>query len=140
MNYDVSELVDDKVIKININIGFRIQPKTEIYFKKIVQDLVANKELNLHIRPDGSTKYNNQPDFKFVVLEKFLSIENEFSLRDGLLLQGYFKLKHLGQTDAKAFGLEKSDIVLEEVPMIVSPLQILSLDRVHPEVVSKTYV
>ena len=58
MSYDVSELVDDKVIKVNINIGFRIQPKTELYFKKIVQELVANKELNLHMRPDGSTRYN----------------------------------------------------------------------------------
>jgi KUP system potassium uptake protein len=123
--------VDDKVIKININIGFRIQPKTEIYFKRIVQELVANQELNLHIRPDGSTKYNAEPDFKFVVIEKFLSIENEFTLRDGLLLQGYFKLKHLGQSDAKAFGLEKSDIVIEEFPMIVSPYSKLDLHRVH---------
>jgi KUP system potassium uptake protein len=130
MNYDVSELVDDKVIKVNINIGFRIQPKTELYFKKIVQELVFNKELNLHIRPDGSTKYNAEPDFKFVVIEKFLSIENEFTLRDGLLLEGYFKLKHLGQSDAKAFGLEKSDIVIEEVPMIVSPYSKMDLHRV----------
>ncbi len=130
MNYDVSELVDDKVIKVNINIGFRIQPKTELYFKKIVQELVYNKELNLHIRPDGSTKYNSEPDFKFVVIEKFLSIENEFTLRDGLLLEGYFKLKHLGQSDAKAFGLEKSDIVIEEVPMIVSPYSKMDLHRV----------
>lgn len=129
MNYDVSELVDDKVIKININIGFRIQPKTEIYFKKIVQELVANQELNLHIRPDGSTKYNAEPDFKFVVIEKFLSIENEFILKDGLLLRGYFILKHLGQSDAKAFGLEKSDIVIEEYPMIVSPYGKLDLQR-----------
>jgi KUP system potassium uptake protein len=130
MTYDVSELVDNKVIKVNINIGFRIQPKTEIYFKKIVQELVANRELNLHIRPDGSTKYNSEPDFKFVVIEKFLSIENEFTLRDGLLLQGYFKLKHLGQSDSKAFGLEKSDIVIEAVPMIVSPYSKLDLVRV----------
>ena len=130
MTYDVSELVDNKVIKVNINIGFRIQPKTEIYFKKIVQELVANRELNLHIRPDGSTKYNSEPDFKFVVMEKFLSIENEFTLRDGLLLQGYFKLKQLGQSDSKAFGLEKSDIVIEAVPMIVSPYSKLDLLRV----------
>ena len=130
MNYDVSELVDDKVIKVNINIGFRIQPKTEIYFKRIVQELVANQELNLHIRPDGSTKYNAEPDFKFVVIEKFLSIENEFTLRDGLLLQGYFKLKHLGQSDAKAFGLEKSDIVIEEFPMTLSPYSKLDLQRI----------
>jgi KUP system potassium uptake protein len=131
LNYDVSELVDDKVMKVNINLGFRIQPKTEIYFKKIVQDLVANKELNLHIRPDGSTKYNNEPDFKFIVIEKFLSIENEFALKDGLLLQGYFQLKRLGQSDTKAFGLEKSDVIIEAVPMIVSPYSKLDLYRSH---------
>jgi KUP system potassium uptake protein len=131
MNYDVSELVDDKVMKVNINLGFRIQPKTEIYFKKIVQDLVANRELNLHIRPDGSSKYNNEPDFKFIVIEKFLSIENEFALKDGLLLQGYFQLKRLGQSDTKAFGLEKSDVIIEAVPMIVSPYTKLDLARAH---------
>ena len=118
-------------MKVNINLGFRIQPKTEIYFKKIVQDLVANRELNLHIRPDGSTKYNNEPDFKFIVIEKFLSIENEFALRDGLLLQGYFQLKRLGQSDTKAFGLEKSDVIIEAVPMIVSPYTKLDLYRAH---------
>jgi KUP system potassium uptake protein len=131
MNYDVSELVDDKVIKVNINLGFRIQPKTEIYFKRIVQELVAKQELNLHIRPDGSTKYNAEPDFKFVVIEKFLSIENEFALRDSLLLRGYFQLKHLGQSDEKAFGLEKSDVIVEAVPMIVSPINHLDLVRVY---------
>ncbi len=129
LTYDVSELVDDKVMKVNINLGFRIQPKTEIYFKKIVQDLVANRELNLHIRPDGSTRYNNEPDFKFIVIEKFLSIENEFALKDGLLLHGYFQLKRLGQSDTKAFGLEKSDVVIEAAPMIVSPYGRLDLTR-----------
>jgi KUP system potassium uptake protein len=71
------------VIKVNINVGFRVQPKTELYFKYIVKELI-NKELNLHIRPDGSSKYNNEPDFKFIVIEKFLSIESEFTLREGL--------------------------------------------------------
>lgn len=122
LSYDVSELIDDKVIKVNINIGFRIQPKTELYFKKIVRDLVENKELNLHIRPDGSTKYNNSPDFKFVVIEKFLSVENEFALKEGLLLKGYFLLKHFGQSDSKAFGLDRSDVVIEEYPMIYHPV------------------
>lgn len=133
MSYDVSELSDDKVIKVNINIGFRIQPKTEMYFKKIVQELVANKELNLHIRPDGSTKYNPEPDFKFVVIEKFLSVENEFALREGLLLQAYFKLKKLGLSDEKAFGLDKSDVVVEVIPFIYQPAQKIELKRLCKE-------
>lgn len=118
LTYNVTELVDDKVIKINIHVGFRIQPLTELYFKKIVQELVANKELNLHTRPDGSTKYNREPDFKFVVLEKFLSVENEFTLREGVLLNSYFYLKRLGLSDERAFGLDKSDVIVEQVPLV----------------------
>ncbi len=129
LTYDVSELIDDKLIKININTGFRIQPRTELYFKKIVLDLVANKELNLHMRPDGSTKYNNQPDFKFVVIEKFLSVENEFSLREGVLLNSYFFLKRLGQSDEAAFGLDKSDVEVELVPLVYHPVEKIELTR-----------
>lgn len=129
LNYDVSELVDDKVMKININAGFRIQPRTELYFKKIVQELVANHELNLHIRPDGSTKYNSEPDFKFIVIEKYLSVENEFAIRNGLLLKTYFYLKHLGLSDEKAFGLDKSDVEVEFYPLIYQPVENINLTR-----------
>lgn len=129
LNYEVAELLDDKVIRIDINIGFRIQTRVELYFKKIVQDLVANKELNLHIRPDGSTRYNPEPDFKFVVIEKFLSVENEFALRDGILLNGYFFLKHIGQSDEKAFGLDKSDVIIEDIPLIYQPVDNMNLAR-----------
>lgn len=129
LNYEVSELVDDKIIKVNIDIGFRVQPRTELFFKRIVQDLVANKELNLHIRPDGSTRYNNEPDFKFVVIEKFLSVENEFAIREGLLLNSYFLLKRLGLSDEKAFGLDKSDVVVEHVPLVYHPLSSIPLKR-----------
>src|SRR5574343_805241 len=131
LNYSVSELIDDKVIRININIGFRIKPRTEMYFKKIVQDLVRQRELKLHIRPDGSTKYNSEPDFKFVIVEKFISIENEFTVREGLLMNAYFKLKSLGQSDERAFGLEKSDVMIEQVPLIYHPVNAVELDRME---------
>jgi KUP system potassium uptake protein len=130
LSYNVSELVDDKVIKININTGFRVQPRTELYFKKIIQELVANKELNLHTRADGSTKYNSEPDLKFVLIEKFLSVENEFTLRDGVLLNAFFFLKNLGQSDESAFGLDKSDVIVEHVPLVYQPAQNIDLLRV----------
>ncbi len=130
LSYDVRELVDDKIIRIDLNIGFRVQPRVELCFKKIVSELVKNKELNLHIRPDGSTKYNPEPDFKFVIIEKFLSVENEFAVREGLLLKSYFMLKNFGQSDERAFGLDKSDVVIEQIPLVFQPVEKLSLERV----------
>lgn len=131
LEYDVTELVDDKLIKINIHVGFRIQPRTELFFKKIVQDLVNRKELNLHIRPDGSTRYNPDPDFKFIVIEKFLSVENEFAIKEGVLLNTYFFLKQLGQSDEKAFGLDKSDVVVEQVPLVYHQAHLMDLKRIE---------
>ena len=129
LNYEVIELLDDKVIKVVLNVGFRIQPKVELYFKKIVQELVDRKELNLHIRPDGSTKYNNEPDFKFVIIEKFISVENEFAFKEGWMLTTYFWLKKLSLSDEKAFGLDKSDVKIEEYPMVYSPTLNVPLHR-----------
>lgn len=129
LDYNVVELLNDKVIKVNINVGFRIQPLTEFYFKKIVMDLVAQKELNLHITPDGSTKYNPEPDFKFVIIEKYLSVENEFVLKEGFLLNAYFFLKHISLSDVKAFGLEKSDVIIEETPLIYHIHRDINLKR-----------
>ncbi|MGV3631755.1 MAG: KUP/HAK/KT family potassium transporter [Bacteroidota bacterium] len=133
LSYEVSELIDDKVIKVNINVGFRIIPKTELYFKKIVQELVLAQELNLHIRPDGSTKYNTEPDFKFVIIKKFLSVENEFSIREDLLLNAYFFLRKMGQSDERAFGLDKSDVVTEQIPLVYHPINNIHLNRIEPK-------
>jgi len=129
LTYDVVELIEGKLIKININVGFRIQPKTELYYKKIVNELIANKELNLHTRLEGSNKYNTELDFKFVVIHKYLSVENEFALREGLLLNTYFFLYKLGQSDEKAFGLDKSDVLIEHAPLVYQPITKIELTR-----------
>ena len=130
LTYDVTELVEDCVVKINIHVGFRIQPKTELYFKHILHDLINEKSMGSHWHPEESRVYNEEPDFKFVIIEKFLSVENEFSLRDGVLLNLYFFLKKLSQRDEKAFGIDKSDVIIEHIPLIYQPASPVSLQRI----------
>lgn len=129
LDYEVSELVDDKVIKIVLNIGFRIQPRTELFFEKIIDDLIANKELNLHLRNNGSTKYNPTIDFKFILMEKYLSVENEFALKEGVILNSYFFLKRFAQKDQDAFGLDQNDVLVEHIPLIYQPVKVVNLER-----------
>ena len=95
----------------------------DIYRARVIDDL------NLHIRPDGSTKYNAEPDFKFIVIEKFLSVENEFELKEGMLLKSYFKLKSLSQSDEMAFGLDKSDVMTELIPLVYHKIDHIDLKR-----------
>jgi len=129
LNYEITEIVDDKIIRIELNIGFKIKPRTEFYFVKIIHELITNQELNLHLKENNFEKYSNSIDFKFVVLEKYLSVENEFTLKDGMILNAYFFLKQFAQKDQDAFGLDKSDVLVEQYPVVFQPIKNINLSR-----------
>lgn len=131
LNYEVSELVDDKVIKIVLNIGFRVQPRSELYFKQIINKLIEKKELNLHLKYNGSNKYNTSIDYKFVVLEKYMSIENEFTFHERFVLNTYFSLKKYVQHDEQAFGLDRTSVQVEEVPLVYHKPAGIELERIN---------
>ncbi len=129
LDYTVTELVEDKVFKITVNIGFRIRPKTELYFNRILNDLITHKEMNFHLKNHGTTPYNPGIDFRFIIIQKFLSVDNEFTLKDGLLLNSYFLLRRFGQKDQDAFGLDKSVITIEHTPLVYQPTRDINLTR-----------
>lgn len=131
MEYEVVELLKDKAIKINLRLGFRVQPRVNVLFRKVVEEMVHHKEIDIISHYDSLSKYNLVADFKFVMLERFLSVENEFSLREGFILKSYFFLKKMAPTEAKAFGLDTSDIVVEKIPLVVNPVSNIHLKRIH---------
>ena len=129
MEYSVEELKNDKVIRVEFRLGFRIQPRINLMFRKVVQEMVANKELDITSRYPSLSKHNLAADFKFVILEKFLSYDNEFSVQDGFVLNSYFSIKHMALSDHKAFGLDTSDTIVEKLPFVVAPVSSIALRR-----------
>jgi KUP system potassium uptake protein len=131
LEYGVEELKSDKVIRIEFRLGFRVQPRVGLMFRKVVEEMVCNKELDIVSRFPSLKKHNIADDFRFVILEKFLSYDNEFSVRDGFILNSYFGIKHLALSDDKAFGLDSSETVVEKLPLIVVPASTISLHRAY---------
>ena len=129
MNYETCTLVDQKAYKIILNIGFRVHLRTELYFKKVFHEMMKNGELNADRMSDLSLKYHNEPEFKFVVIERFLSIENEFVVLDDIVFNTYFFLKQLGLSDIKAFGLERSNVQVEYVPWLYQPAKEINITK-----------
>ncbi|MEN9346816.1 MAG: hypothetical protein RLZZ77_327 [Bacteroidota bacterium] len=131
--YEVSELVDDTIIKVNVHVGFRIQPHTEQYFKQIIHDLIANQELNMHEHWKSHSVYSHEPHFQFVIIEKYLSTENQLNMKQYLFMKFYFFLKKLGLQDTKAFGIDKSHALIEYKPLIITPPTATTLKRISYE-------
>lgn len=132
MEYSVEELKDDKVIRVEFRLGFRIQPRINVLFRKVVQEMVANKHLDITSRYPSLKQYHLAADFQFVLMEKFLSYENEFSAKEGFILNSYFAIKRLAQSDAKAFGLDTSETRVEKIPLVVSPVSYFNLKKIAP--------
>ena len=131
MEYGVEELKEDKVIRVEFRLGFRVQPRIGLMFRKVVDEMTCNKELDIVSRYPTLKKHNIADDFKFVILEKFLSHDNEFSVRDGFILNSYFGIKKLSLSDEKAFGLDSSETVVEKLPLVVVPASNISLHRAY---------
>ena len=100
-------------------------------FKKVVEDLVANREVNVTSRYESQQKNNMVGDFKFIVLEKFLSQDNELPFFERIIMRAYFWLKGVSLNEEKGFGLEQSTVFVEKFPLIISPVSNLKLQRVY---------
>jgi KUP system potassium uptake protein len=130
MDYKVTHVAADDIIRVDFRLGFRVAPKINLMFRKVVEDLVQNKEVDITSRYESLNKNNIIGDFKFVVLEKFLSYENDLPFFEKLILNIYFFLKRLSLSEAKAFGLDSSSVKIEKFPMVISPPKDLHLRRI----------
>jgi KUP system potassium uptake protein len=129
MDYSVEPLLDNKIIRIDFRLGFRIQPKIGVMFRKVVEEMIHNKEIFLDNHfPVMNT--SGAQDFRFVILERFLSYDNEFTFRDGFILNTYFSIIKLAQSDSEAYGIDSDQAVIEKVPLVVAPVTKINLNRI----------
>jgi KUP system potassium uptake protein len=119
--YEVEEVENDLIMKVNIKLGFRVPARVNHFFKCILDDMVKRNEYDLSKKPEPYQDYNHNVDVKFVVLEKYLSVDNDLSVKENFITSAYEWLKEQGLSDIDAWGLEEADTVLEKVPLVVKP-------------------
>jgi KUP system potassium uptake protein len=130
MEYAVKEIIDDKIIRVDFKLGFRIQPRINLLFKMVMQDMNRNHELEMLSKYESLNKEDFHTDITYVIIETFLSVENELSMKEGFIMDSYFTIKHFAQSDQKAFGLDNASTILESVPLLISPKSYLPLKRI----------
>ncbi len=128
--YSVATIIPNEVIRVEFRLGFRVEQRINLMFRKVVEDLVRNKEVNITSRYESLSKNNVVGDFRFIVIEKFLSYDNELGLYDRLILKAHFLLKKITLSEERGFGLDSSYVTVEKFPLIVNPVTNLDMKRV----------
>jgi KUP system potassium uptake protein len=131
MEYKVDIIDRNDVYWIEFRLGFRVEQRINLLFRLVVEELVRNGEVDIISRYTSLFSMNFTGDFRFVVLQKYLSVENDLSAWDNLVMKFHFMLKRISLSEEKAFGLDTSNVTVEKVPLIIEPVSDMRLTRVY---------
>ncbi len=129
MEYKVNTIAVDDAYKVTFKLGFRVEQRINLFFRKVIEDMVRNKEVDITSRYESLSRQNVIGDFRFVVLEKFLSYENELSVYERFIMTIYFTVKGFTTPEDRWFGLDSSSVKVEKVPLVIRPVENVPLKR-----------
>jgi KUP system potassium uptake protein len=128
-DYRVEFLIPGKLIRIDFKLGFRVEQKMNILFRKVVEELVTNGEVDITSQYTSLKKHKIAGDFRFVLLEKHLSRFSTLNLYERSIMMYYFLLKRFSLSEERSFGLDSSYVDVEKVPLIFVSTDDVELNR-----------
>lgn len=131
MEYKVNALAPDDVYKITFRLGFRVEQRMNLFLKKVVEDLIENGEVNIASRYHVSLGELPTGDFKFVIIQEFLSHENDLPVFEQIVMNVYLAVKSITASPQNWFGLDSDSVVIEKVPLVLRPVKNFRLRRIQ---------
>ena len=128
--YKVTEIIKDDLFRIDFNLGFREATKINLMFKEVLIDMVNKGEVDVTSRYESLSKNNIIGDFKFVLLEKFLSNDSDLLWHEKIIMNTYFIIKKFSLSEERGFGLDSSSVKIEKFPMVLHPPEKIGLVRI----------
>ncbi len=129
--YKVEHIIPNDIIRIDFRLGFRLETRINLMFRKVVEDLVANKEVNVKSRYESLASSNTVGDFQFMVMEKYISQDTELPFIERIIMKLHFWLKDFSLSEEKGFGLDPANVTVEKFPLVVGVPAKLKLKRVE---------
>jgi KUP system potassium uptake protein len=123
--------VPNKLIRIDFKLGFRVSQNVNLLFRKVVEDLVKNGEVDITSQYKSLNRHKIVGDFRFIVLEKILSRSHNLSIYEKFMMNYYFLLKKVSITEERSFGLDLSFVTVEKVPLLLANPDEVELNRIR---------
>jgi KUP system potassium uptake protein len=118
-NYEVNQIIPGTLIRVDFHLGFKIEPRINLYFKEVLKDLVSAGEIKLCSSYESLKKHHLPPDFLFVNLDRVMSRDYSLSPWETIIMGIHSFTRLLSINDVKALGLDSSSVIEEKVPISV---------------------
>jgi KUP system potassium uptake protein len=112
------------LIRIDFHLGFKIDPKINLYFREVIEDLVGSKEIKLESSFDSLRRYNFPADFRFVLLDRIMIRDYKLTRNENMILTLRNFARRLCLSEEKALQLDQTRTIVEKVPIVIDqPLE-----------------
>ncbi|HLP74740.1 MAG TPA: KUP/HAK/KT family potassium transporter [Bacteroidales bacterium] len=122
--YEVKEIIPGVLIRVDFHIGFKVEPKINLYFREVVEDLVASGKFRLESSYPSLRKHAQPPDFKYVLIDRIMPRDYKLSTVENFTLALHNISRMVGISDIKALQLDSANTIEEQVPITIDqPVQ-----------------
>jgi KUP system potassium uptake protein len=119
-DYQVTQIIPGVLIRVDFHIGFKVEPKINMYFKEVLEDLVASGEIKLMSSYDSLRKHDLQADFKFILIDRIMLRDYKLSAIENFTLLVHSISRLLCISDVKALHLDPTITSEEKVPITIN--------------------
>jgi len=118
--YKVKHIIPGVLIRIDFILGFKVEPKINLYFKEILEDLTESGEINLENSYDSLRKRSFPSDFIYILIDRVMSRDFRLSSLQNITLSLHNISRLICISDVKALHLDLTNTIEEKVPIIIT--------------------
>ncbi len=119
LEYKITHIIPDILIKVDFKVGFKVQPRINLFFRQVLEEMSRNNEIDLVSRYESLKQFNILSDFRFVVIDRIQNYDFDFPPREQFIMDMYAIFKKFGVTEVRALGLDTSNVTIETVPLYI---------------------
>ena len=130
ITYTVDPIIPGHCFFVRLSFGFKVEHKVNLMFNKIVEELVAAGEVDEVSHYPSLRKHKMPADFKFIILNSRVAIDDAITPLDQFIIKGYRLIKSISLSTSEDFGLELTNVEEEMVPIRIRGTKKIKLERI----------
>jgi len=119
LEYKITHIIPGTLIKVDFKIGFKVQPRVNLFFRQVLDELNHNQEIDMLSHYPSLRKHLVSADFRFVVIDRIQNYDFDFPPREQFIMDFYAIFRRFGISEVRALGLDTSNVTVETVPLYV---------------------
>jgi KUP system potassium uptake protein len=119
IDYQINQIIPGVLIRVDFHIGFKVEPKINLYFKEVLEDMTASGEIKLESTFDSLRKHSMPADFKYILIDRIMPNDYKLSAMENITLALHSISKLLCISDVRALQLDSANTIEEQVPITI---------------------